>query len=49
MIPTLLLLVPIAVALATPAAAAHRQPIPGLDEVTLLEAEIGPVQTVVVR
>ena len=48
MIPTLLLLVAIAVALAAPAAAAQRQPIPGLDEITLLETEIGPVQTVIV-
>jgi len=49
MIPTLLLLVAIAVALAAPATAAQRQAVRSLDAVIVLDTEIGPVQTVIVR
>lgn len=49
MIPTLLLLVAIAVALAAPAKAAQLDAGVGLDELAVIETELGPVQTVVIR
>lgn len=49
MIPTLLLLVAAVVTLAAPAKAAQHQPSLSMDGIAVLEAEIGPVQTVVVR
>jgi len=49
MIPTFLLLIAIVVALSAPATAAQRQPVPALEEVAVLETEIGAVQTVIVR
>jgi len=49
MIPTLLLLVAAAVTLVVPASAAQEEGNPGLEEIAVLETEIGPVQTVVVR
>jgi hypothetical protein len=49
MIPTLLLLVAVAATLASPARAATEKGNPGLDEIAVVETEIGPVQTVVLR
>ena len=49
MVPTLLLLIAAAVTLAGPARASQPQANLGLEEIAVLETEIGPVQTVVVR
>lgn len=49
MIPTVLLLIAIAVSLTAPAKAAPRQLGLSLDELAVLETELGPVQSVVVR
>ena len=49
MIPTLLLLAAAAITLVTPAKASPREANPGLDEIAILETEIGPAQTVIVR
>lgn len=49
MIPTLLLLVAAVVTLAAPAKAAQEPSSLSLEEFVVVESEIGPIQTVVVR